>query len=544
MLGEAMSLRPAQALVAESSRFSLRTFFETKALAQSMPAPQHQNHTLTNSPLGQYSSTAVATAAAEVQKPALGNVSGNKFTFTGLVAPTRTAGGGAGGGGDARLRLVAAGGPGVRSSCVDAAAVAISDASAQAEATAAASENLKLKGEMHTLQAKVAQLTGQLASTQDSVMRGNKALVAERAQFHVQYGTLSDKLKQAQVMLVAVKAAPMEVAEAAEKAELSLMAKIDALQVENAQLAASADASETLLQQNKEAVEKHTSLSAQHSVLLDQHENLKIDLEQRGLLLEKHIADNVALQARVDALLVEEASSNALVDTLDAKLATVRATDGCGCGGGAAAAEAELPPAEAAGAAREEESPADAAGAAGEEEAPVAEEKGGKPLDVALEVAPIAACQRTLRCEALQLAADEAERRVAACCVHEDAAVATEHHSHLAAVARRAWVALTSGHSEKAVAVHFRSDPMRTEAAPVVDLAQCISPTALQKGPGIHRHLLSCEVPCCTTGAYPDTSEGRTTAFVEAVSRDMKLSMDGSLAAYQNSMKTGSAIRV
>ena len=72
-----------------------------------------------------------------------------------------------------------------------------------------------------------------------------------------------------------------------------------------------------------------------------------------------------------------------------------------------------------------------------------------------------------------------------------------------------------------------------------------IAPTALQKGANYETSLLGCEVPCCATASeYPNTTEGRTTAFVEAVSRDMKLSMDGSLAAYQNSMKTGEAVRV
>ena len=64
--------------------------------------------------------------------------------------------------------------------------------------------------------------------------------------------------------------------------------------------------------------------------------------------------------------------------------------------------------------------------------------------------------------------------------------------------------------------------------------------------PGPPAGLFGCLRPACceTASEYPNTTEGRTTAFVEAVSRDMKLSMDGSLAAYQNSMKTGEAVRV
>ena len=47
MLDGAMSLRPAQALVAESSRFSLRTFFEAKAQTEgggTMPAAIYPPH--------------------------------------------------------------------------------------------------------------------------------------------------------------------------------------------------------------------------------------------------------------------------------------------------------------------------------------------------------------------------------------------------------------------------------------------------------------------------------------------------------------------
>ena len=91
-----MSLRPAQALVAESSKFSLRTLFEAKAAAEpaSMPLP------LPLAPpgvAGQASATASSAGVAPASSPPLPPLSTlpkiatkehNKFTFNGLVMPS------------------------------------------------------------------------------------------------------------------------------------------------------------------------------------------------------------------------------------------------------------------------------------------------------------------------------------------------------------------------------------------------------------------------------------------------------------------------
>ena len=103
---------------------------------------------------------------------------------------------------------------------------AVASATASGGIDAIASENLRLKAAAHTLQEKVTQLTQHLATTSESVMRGNKALVAERTQFHAQYSALADKLKDTQAALTDAEAVPKE----AIKNEKLLTAKLLELQ--------------------------------------------------------------------------------------------------------------------------------------------------------------------------------------------------------------------------------------------------------------------------------------------------------------------------
>lgn len=532
MLDGTMSLRPAQALVAESSRFSLRTFFEAKAQAGGggMPAAISPPHAA--SAAGGLTAAAAAPCAISPPLPPLSTLpkiatkDHNKFTFNGLVLPASA------------QNATTSSGVGLGLSTA-----AIASATATGGVDAIASENLRLKAAAHTLQDKVTQLTQHLATTSESVMRGNKALVAERTQFHAQYAALADKLKDAQVALTDAEAVPNQ----AIKNEKLLTAKLLELQGENDRLAARADGADALKELEATSTRFH-ALSARHSVLLDKHERLEAEFEHQGAALKAALEEASVVRARADALHVEAATADALVDALDAKLADVRAADptnGCGCSS-TAVADA---PAAAEGEGEEEEEVDDGAeaktGAAAE--AWTIAEREAEVATTTEAPAPVAACcPKTVRCEELQRLADEALGFMDSCC-DADAEVAHEKRTHLEDVARRAWASLASGQPEVATAVHLYTDPTQTDAAvaPALELAAHIAPTALQKGANYETSLLGCEVPCCETASeYPNTTEGRTTAFVEAVSRDMKLSMDGSLAAYQNSMKTGEAVRV
>ena len=568
-----MSLRPAQALVAESSKFNLRTLFETKAAAEPaiMPLP------LPLAPPGQVAATASSAGAAPASSPPLPPLSTlpkiatkehNKFTFNGLVMPSSAQ--------NASSPTGVGGGL---------SASAVSAATASGNLETVASENLRLKAATHTLQDKVAQLTQHLATTSESVMRGNKALVAERAQFHAQYATLQDKLKEAQAALIEAEAAPRE----AVKNEKLLTAKLLELQAENDRLGAAADDSK-LRADLDAAVAKHTSLAAQHSVLLEKHLALTAEHEQVRTMLEASQAETSAALAKIDALKLEAAAADALVDTLDAKLADARTTtvptDGCGCSGGDVPAQPQ--PAQEKNEEEEEEEEKK------EVDAPVQpptfkptpeavqeqlEQLFGPSTDAvatsasvaandgaadtttsapwtiaereaeaatATEAAPpvAASCPKTMRCEELQKVASEA-RHLAATCCERDTEAAKSWHAHCEAVAKRAWASLASGKAEAAIAVHIHTDPLHTDEAPIA-LAADIPPVALQKGAKYEgRGLLQCEVPCGTAAVeYPNTPEGRTNAFIEAVSRDMKVSMDGSQEAYAHSAKTGTAVRV
>lgn len=630
-----MSLRPAQALVAESSKFSLRTLFETAAPAEppaaavaTMPLPL---------PFPAPSSSPSGGGAPVSSSPPLPSLSTlpkiatkehSKFTFNGLVMPSSAH--------NASSPTGVGGG-------LPAAAVASALASGNADLVA--SENLRLKAATHTLQEKVAQLTQHLATTSESVMRGNKALVAERSQFHAQYSTLQDKLKETQAALIEAEAVPKE----AMKNEKLLNAKLLELQTENDRLGAAADDSKLRAELNA-AVDRHRTLAAQHSVLLEKHLALTADHEQMRTMLDASQAETSAALARIDTLQTEAAAADSLVDTLDAKLASARAalpTDGCGCSGGGAdpkntmdadgryphydpnadvrvhgdsgprlerthtnqemyaqqreaqeeekeeeKTDAPAPPRtfkptpeavdetleQMFGSAPEGASAAEATGTCGgghadpsaielpkmtrtyddrfprvevedlfkEGEEPKKDEEEEKKDDEPQQAAPTAAacCPATMRCEALQKAANEARYLADTCCEH-DAATAKAQHIHREAVAKRAWASLASGKPEAAIAVHIHTNPMHVDEVPI-SLAAHIPPVSLQKGAKYEGGgVLSCDVPCCETGTeYPNTTEGRTNAFIEAVSRDMKVSMDGSQAAYQNSAKTGTAVRV
>ena len=93
--------------------------------------------------------------------------------------------------------------------------------------------------------------------------------------------------------------------------------------------------------------------------------------------------------------------------------------------------------------------------------------------------------------------------------------------------------------------VYTSPDGANASEAPF-DLASHIGANPLAMGRPIDDCCLHCAVDTGAAAAERDTTTaaGRTNAFVQAVSKDLKFSMDGSQAAYANSAKTGTAIRV
>ena len=541
MLERTMSLRPAQALVAESSRFSLRTFFEAK---EAVGEPMLPLVGASSAPVqlggGAMPALVPSTLPPLSNLPKLATKEHNRFTFNGLVMPS-----------SAQATYGAAGAAGGLSPG------AVASAMSSASSENVASENLRLKAQTHTLNEKVAQLTTHLASTSESVMRGNKALVAERAQFHAQYASLAEKLKEAQALLVEAQAAP----ENAVKNAKLLTSKVLELQAENDRLSASTGG----------AAERYASLAAQHSVLLEKHAALDTQHEEQSSVLAAARAEVTAAQALSEACRVEAAKADFLVDSLDAKLAEARTTGACG--GTHAHAHAPVPAAvpEAEAAAGDAAAPnndkalATAMSAVGQGDAGGWPSTTGNPSgggrsnnttgsvalpetalpETAPDVAATIACPKTLRCEEMQRVANEAKSYAEMCCCNtEEAEVAQERHGHLESLAKRAWSALATGNPETATAVHVFSDPMHEDAAQTTNLVAHIMPTSFQRGAHYE------DRPLCGTSrqvgseCQVSTAQARTNSYIEAVSRDLKLSMDASQLAYANSMKTGVAMRV
>ena len=91
-----MSLRPAQALVAESSRFNLRTFFEANkeaAAGEPMPPPPLAGTGLAApAPLSATGTGALVPPSPTLPPlnnlPKMAGREHNKFTFNGLVMPS------------------------------------------------------------------------------------------------------------------------------------------------------------------------------------------------------------------------------------------------------------------------------------------------------------------------------------------------------------------------------------------------------------------------------------------------------------------------
>ena len=393
-----------------------------------------------------------------------------------------------------------------------------------------ANEVLRLKAQVVQLNETLILTNANLATTSDSVTRGNKALTTERAQFHAKYASLARKLEATKAALADMEALPKE---DIKNAKL-LNAKVLELQLENGKLTgtlakakaeAAIDASVQLatgaagnplgIAEEAEALaalqEKFTSLSTQHSLLLGTHTELEASFAKATANLDAASAnvgeaneraetwemEVVALREQMKASQLEIVETNSLVDTLDEALATARA----GAVTEAGAVES--------------------------------------------------CCPATARCEEMEKAARGARDQANGAGEHNCARL-HEEWKFLDGLAKRARHSLLTGEPERVMVAHVYAGNAGgvEDAEASFALSQHVGIHPRPMGKPIEESCLHCAVNTTDTNATTEmarnasTPEGRTDAFVQAVSKDLKFSMDGSQALYTSSSTTGVALRV
>jgi len=465
----------------------------------------------------------------------------SKFTFNGLMPTTTPA--------QLQHKLI-----------LQAQQASLQSASTKAPPQQDASEIMRLKAQVLSLTDRANQLNTNLASTSESVVKGNKALMSERAQFHSKYASLTKKLEATQAALAEAEALPKE---AIKNANL-LNTKILELQQENAQLtqtraeleqalsdkqaelttatatAAASVAVDADLEARCSSLQgNYATLAAQHSVLLETKDQLEAQLDQHMEMLTaahaqleeandrvrasqaeieaqtlclEQAAQSLAesqestetFRAQIDASQMEIAKTDSLVDTLDAKLADLRMQ------------QPEQPQVE--------------------------------------EVPEVACCcPHTARVEELEKVAREAREMVHAADELSCKRLVEEARFH-EAVAKRARVCLEDGMPERAMVAHVYTDEddALDDVAPLLDRAVRANP--LPMGTPFDDTFLQCKVDmyCCehegarsTTGEAVQTAQvmdDRTSAFVKAVSEDLKFHMQDCQQLYKTSSTTTTGV--
>jgi len=539
-----MSLRPAQALVAESSKFSLRTFFESSNSPAPSPASAVPEGLLTPNapmqpsrammvptepehPLSPTSAHALAAAGAppKLVRPASAPAAGpGKFTFNGLV-PTTT---------PVQLQ---------HNLLQQHQKAAIQAGLAGASKTAASDPNevLRLKAQVLSLTERANQLNANLASTSESVVRGNKALTTERAQFHAKFASLTKKLEATQEALAGAEALPVE---AAKNANL-LNAKILELQGENHQLTrtrvtleATIDAKAAEVAAMHEASQattetqaalqarcddltgKYAALAKQHSEVLARQEALTQELEEHQAALISAEVRAEAATAGLEATRVDVATADQLVDELDAKLADARmaaptgACDACGCGSDGPDGPGDAVYKEARAHLRRLAERRYGLGDDNGEDEPVFEDGQGVHFRGAIieseewnlmeraameqveaesqqvrqeaptEAAPAMCCPKTLRCEELERFAIEAHGKMH-CAEEADCEQLAEEHRFADAMAKRARWSLTNNAEERVVVAHVYTNAADADADAVAmdDAPYCCLSASIRDNP-------------------------------------------------------------
>jgi hypothetical protein len=546
-----MSLRPAQALVAESSKFSLRTFFESgspapasvDAIPEGLPtlnAPLQPppSQTMMMPPELEHppSPTSVAphplAASAGVLRPTSAQAapSAGKFTFNGLM-PTTT---------QVQLQHKI-----LQQHQQAALQSGLAGATNSTKTSTISDQNevLRLKAQVLSLTERTNQLNANLASTSESVVRGNKALTAERAQFHSKFAGLTKKLEATQAALAEAEALPVE---AAKNAKL-LNAKILELQEENHQLTqtratleatieakaaevaalheaskASVETQAALQAQCDDLTSKYAALAKQHSMVLARQDELTEELQEHQVALAETSARADAAMAELEAAKVDVATADQLVDELDAKLAETRV-----------AATGEGVEAEETWTIAEREAAIETPAVEATLEAPAVEEE--------VVEAPVSCCPKTLRCEELERLAVEAHGKMH-CAEEADCERLAEEHRFADAMAKRARWSLTNDVEERVVVAHIYTDSEYCMNDAVSFLGATIrdNPLAVARPFDESFHL-------ARVGAAAAAESGaseRTNAFVQAVSADLKFHMDDTQALYKSSSTTGTALKI
>lgn len=519
-----MSLRPAQELVAESSKFSLRQFFET---APPLTLQHHPVDAVTEradrGDGGSPTSVSVHSEPAQPQPPPLQAMSLNgpsraattaatppkeqKFTFNGLMPSSTNL--------QMQHRLLQQ---------HQQAALQAGVAKSTSVPANDASEVLRLKAQVVTLTDRVAHLNANLASTSESVVRGNKALTTERAQFHAKFASLTKKLEATSTALAEAEAMPKE----AVKNSKLLNAKLLELQEENAQLVQtraaleeSVSAKETELNelkalqaadtgaptdelqaQHDELQKKYEVLSAQHSLALSRQFDLNQSIEEHQSLLEAASAEVASLNERLDSSKAEVATADGLVEELDAKLAAVRM-----------------------------------------EHLTKAEEEAA--------AATAACCARTARCEELEKAAEEAREKMHDATA-DDCEWLAEEFRFAESVAKRARATLEHGGAERVIVAHIFTDDADATDEATCCLDACVRRNPLLMGSPYEQSFGlahfgtdgAVHTGVVATGAENEAVSARTNAFVKAISEDLKFHMDDSQALYKSSSSTGAALKI
>jgi hypothetical protein len=554
-----MSLRPAQALVAESSKFSLRTFFESSnsggsgspvpasvdaipeglptlnpsvlppqmmMMASSHPEPEQHPPSPTSAVPHPLAATGVLRPTSAPAAPSAG-----KFTFNGLM-PTTT---------QVQLQHKI-----LQQHQQAALQSGLAGATNSSKTSTISDQNevLRLKAQVLSLTERTNQLNANLASTSESVVRGNKALTTERAQFHAKFAGLTKKLEATQAALAEAEALPVE---AAKNAKL-LNAKILELQEENHQLtqtratleatieakaaevAALHEASQTSVEtqaalqaQCDDLTSKYATLAKQHSMVLARQDELTEELQEHQVALAETSARADAAMAELEAAKVDVATADQLVDELDAKLAETRVE-----------ATGEAVEAEETWTIAEREAAIDAPAVEAEVEAPVVEEE--------VVEAPVSCCPKTMRCEELERLAVEAHGRMH-CAEEADCERLAEEHRFADAMAKRARWSLTNDVEERVVVAHLYTD---TECC--MDDAACLLGASIRDNPLTVAKPFDDSFHLMRVGAAAAATEGgaseRTNAFVQAVSADLKFHMDDTQALYKSSSTTGTALKI
>lgn len=570
-----MSLRPAQELVQESSKFSLRQFFESQAAQAAIRSPAQ----LSNEGFAALHAQADTASPLTLSPPAtaaspLPALFGRAPTPAPAPAPTLSPLGAASLGTslpqptDGKFnfsRLVPVTTPiqvqhQILQKHQQQALKEVADPKPIGLHSNGSGEVMRLKAQVVTLNERLAHANANLSATSESVVRGNKALTTERAQFHAKYANLAKKLEATQAALAEAEALPKE--DVVKNSKL-LNAKVLELQTENEKLvatraeltaalaraeeAAASGAADPRVSQTEEELAalqtKFTSLSAQHSVLINDKLQLEKEVEAKSEMLlaaegtvgaaneraEAWESTASDLQEQLGASQVEVAQTDSLIDELDAKLAAARAE----ATGAPQAVEGEaLRPALPVVAEITEQN---ATGASqGLEEGACANPEFG-------------CCNpEAARCDEMERVALEALHKTNGASEH-DCEQLHEQWTFLDSLARRARHALTTGEPERVMVAHVLTGP-GLENAPF-DLASHIGANPLGMGKTIDENCLHCRATHTDAAAVEaprDTScaEARTNAFVQAVSKDLKFSMDGSQALYASSASTGVALRV